>query len=42
MTAKRAPEALAGAGVGGHHSSDVRGSGQVYPGYGPEVNLRRT
>ena len=33
LTAERAPEALAGAGVGGQYSSGVTVSGQVYPGY---------
>ena len=41
LTAKRAPEAPTGAGVGGQCAADVQGSGQVYPGYGPEVNSRR-
>ena len=36
--AKRARKPLAGAGVVGSYSSGERVSGQVYPGYGHEVN----
>ena len=41
LTAKRARKALQGPGVVVSLELGRTGSGQVYPGYGPEVNSRK-